>query len=108
VSFEDVFNLLGLCYRARRLVVGEEACRQAIRSGKAELVLVCHSASPNTLHRYESMCHGQNVRLCVLPDTHELGPFLGKPSAKAVAVLDKGFAEGLNHKLCDSFSGGGL
>ena len=46
-----VTSFLGLCLRAGRLVTGQEACVDLIRSGGAALALVDEAASANTLKR---------------------------------------------------------
>ena len=47
-----VMNLLGLCKKAGKTGSGEFQCEEAIRSGRARLVLLAADASENTRKRF--------------------------------------------------------
>ena len=47
-----VMNLLGLCGKAGKTGSGEFQCEEAIRSGRARLVLLAADASENTRKRF--------------------------------------------------------
>ena len=78
-------NMLGLCARAGRLVSGEKACVQAIRSGGAYAVVLDAAAANDA-------CRSHSVPLVVAPAL-SLGDAIGKPGRMAVGITDAGFAE---------------
>ena len=84
-------NLLGLCMRAGRLVSGEQAVLNAIRSGKARLVVVDAGASQNTQKMFADSCEYYDVARIMAPEG-ALGAAIGRPGRMAAAVTDEGFA----------------
>ena len=46
---DRVLSFLGLCRRAKKLVIGAEICEQSIREGKSLLILHASDASQNSL-----------------------------------------------------------
>lgn len=80
---------LGLCARARKLACGAQPAVNAVRSGRAWLVVLDTSAGPNTRKMVENACRHHGVRLCLADG---LGRAVGKYGRMAVAVLDEGMA----------------
>lgn len=62
-----LINMLGLAKRAGKLSGGETAVLEAIRSGKAELVLIATDASDNTKKMFNDKCtyYGVPVYECI-------------------------------------------
>ena len=46
------FSMLSLCQRAGRLVSGELPCENAVKSGKAKLLIIAEDASANTKKKF--------------------------------------------------------
>ena len=86
-----MLSLLGLCARAGRLVTGEKACVQKIRSGGACLALLDGAAADNAVSAVMRACAAHGVPL-VRTGEYELGDAVGKPSRMAAVVTDPGFA----------------
>ena len=85
-------NMLGLCARACRLVSGEKACVQAIRSGGVRAVVLDAAAAKNAAKSISDACRSHSVPLVVAPEG-VLGDAIGKPGRMAVGITDAGFAE---------------
>lgn len=85
-------NMLGLCMRAGRLVSGEKACIQAIRSGSACAVLLDAAAAKNAVKAVRDACAFREVPLLTVP-AHALGDAIGKPGRMVVAITDPSFAD---------------
>ena len=88
-------NMLGLCMRAGKLVRGEDACKQAIRAGKAYLTVIDASASANAKKSLGDSCATYHVPLL---EAEMLGGAIGRGSHKAAVVTDAGFAKALMTK----------
>ena len=90
------YNLIGLCARARRLVVGAQAVEQAIRNQKAHLVIIDQHCAKNTQKQYNDLCTRYSVRIVYLPQPCQAA---GKPGRMAMAIIDPGFAEAIENEL---------
>lgn len=88
-------NLLGLAYRARKVIAGEELVVKEVRSGNAKLVLLSGDASSNTEKKITDKCTYYNVPLQKVESREQLGNAIGKDARVVVAVLDDGFAKKL-------------
>ncbi len=92
-------SLLGLAYRARKIISGEELVVKEIRGGKAKLVLLSSDASPNTEKKITDKCSYYNVPVHRVESREQLGSSIGKDSRVVLAVLDEGFAKKLMELL---------
>ncbi len=88
----QVLSAIGLAKRAGKLVAGEMAVEQCVRSGKAKLLLIATDASAATKERYQNMAsyHEAPWRFALPKD--EMGGAIGKGTRAAAAVTDKGLA----------------
>lgn len=98
-------RLLGLGARARRLAIGVDAAREALRRGVAEAVVMPWDASPRARERLVALAGHRQVALLVGPDAERLGVALGRPPVHGLAVLDRQLARGLRQYLTDEDSG---
>ena len=85
-------GMLGLCARAGRLITGEKAVVQAVRSKSAHLAVLDEQAAPNAVKAVGNACASHDVPLCRMPG---VGEAIGKPGRMAVAVTDEGMARRL-------------
>ncbi len=90
-------SMIGLCKKAGRLTFGVPLVCDAVREGRAELVIYAAGASENSVKRVCDKCRSYEANvtsLDVSPDV--LGKAIGRPSAvAAVGITDKGFAEAI-------------
>ena len=84
-------NMLGLCARAGKLISGEKACLQSIRSGGVYAVMLDAGASGNAVKSISDACSHHDVTLLTVPE-FELGDAIGKPGRMVVGITDPGFA----------------
>ena len=96
---EKIYSLLGLCMRAGKLKSGEFSVLDAIRSHKAELVLVSEDASDNTKKQFSDKCSFYEVPIVFFGDKEKLGHVIGKDVRTSLAITDKGFAQSLSKNL---------
>ncbi|MBI1723023.1 MAG: ribosomal L7Ae/L30e/S12e/Gadd45 family protein, partial [Gemmatimonadetes bacterium] len=92
-------SLLGLGARARRLAIGVDATREALRRGIAEAVVLPSDASERARERLVALAGHRQVAVLVGPDSERLGAALGRPPVHGVAVLDRQLARGLRAHL---------
>ena len=87
---DRLFNAIGLCMKAGKAQSGAFQTENAIRSGKAKLVLLEASASEATKEHYEKMCAAHGVPFYV---TETVGRAIGKDSRIVMAVTDPAFQQ---------------
>lgn len=99
---DKVLSMLGLATRSRNVVSGGFATEQAVKSGKASLVIIAEDASGNTRKKFDNMCNFYKVP-CVFHGTKDvLGHSMGKEERSVLAVTDEGFADSIQKHLGDS------
>lgn len=94
-------NLLGMAYRARKVINGYDSVMIGITSNKAKIVLVASDASSKTIEAFSKKCHFYNVPMYVCFDTAELSKAIGKGLAKVLAINDQGFCKSLSKLLSE-------
>ncbi len=88
----QVLSAIGLAKRAGKLVSGEMAVEQCVRSGKAKLLLIASDASAATIDRYQSMAIYYEAPWRFALQKNEMGGAIGKGTRAAAAVTDTGLA----------------
>ena len=89
-----VSGLLGLAFRAGKLVPGAQMALTLIRDGKAALALLDETASANTVKKVQNACNHHQVQVMLL-DEGVLGRACGRPGMAAGAVKPCGLADRL-------------
>ena len=88
-------GLIGLGYRGRRIVVGVEAVRRELQSGKCWCVVVASDASPRAMEKVVRLATGKGVPIVPGPRAAAIGAQVGKPPVMAVGVRDRALAGGM-------------
>lgn len=99
---DKVLSMLGLAARSRNVVSGGFATEQAVKSGKACLVIIAEDASENTRKKYSNMCKFYEVPYAYHGIKEVLGHSIGREERSTLAVTDKGFADSIRKHLIDS------
>lgn len=96
---DRLLSFLGLCRRAKKLVIGADITVESVEAGKSELILYASDASQNSLKqvRRAAESHGVPV-LCANRGKDALSLALGRLCA-VLSVEDKGFADKLRQML---------
>ena len=90
-----ILSLLGLCMKAGRLKSGGFQTEEAVKSGKAVLVIIAADASENTKDKYKNMCSFYRVKCFEYGNKEELGAAIGREERSTLAVCDAGFSKSL-------------
>lgn len=91
--------MLGIAAKAGRLASGETATEQAVRKGKAALVILSEDASGNTAKKFQNLCKTYDVPLIVFETKETLGRAIGKGERSSIAVLDAALAEAVAGRI---------
>ncbi len=96
----DLLSLIGLCFRARSLAVGEEPVDAAVRARDARLLLLAADAADNTVRRTRHFAESGNCPWLRMPfSKEELGRAVGRTSTAILAVTDIGLAANIACRL---------
>ncbi|HHY81071.1 MAG TPA: 50S ribosomal protein L7ae [Clostridiales bacterium] len=90
---DKFLSILGLCQKAGKLVSGSVQCENAIKNGKAYLVILSNEASESTEKEFSRLCRSNNVDMIIIGTKEQLGGAIGKESRTILAVSDKAFAD---------------
>lgn len=89
----EILRLLGLCFRAGKLVSGDDAVADTVFAGEARLLLLAADAGANITRRAERHAEQKNVPVIRLTDdAQELGWALGRTATSICCITDAGFA----------------
>ncbi len=101
------YGMLGLAARAGKVASGEFSTEKAVKSGRANLVIVAGDASEYTRKMFQNMCAYYNVPMRAWITKEELGHAIGKEKRASLAVMDEGFAHALEKMLRQEEKDGG-
>ena len=96
---DKVLSYLGLAMRGRNLVSGEFQTEDAIKSGKAILVIVAEDASENTKKLFRDKCSYYEVPVYSYGTKQSLGRAIGKDQRSSLAVTDAGLAQAIEKAM---------
>lgn len=96
---DRLLSFLGICRRAKKLVIGAEVSAQSVEEGKSLLILYASDASKNSLKRVLQRAAEHGVATaCVNRTKDELSAALGRLCA-VMSIEDRGFADKLSHMI---------
>jgi ribosomal protein L7Ae-like RNA K-turn-binding protein len=78
-------GFLGLCYRAGQVILGQDACVDAVRKNQAALVLLDETSTDVSRKRFRNACTSHRVPLYGVPGGL-IAQALGKEGRMAAAV----------------------
>ncbi|MDO4765760.1 MAG: ribosomal L7Ae/L30e/S12e/Gadd45 family protein [Eubacteriales bacterium] len=93
------WGIIALCQKAGALVSGEFATMEAIKSGKAYLVLLASDASANTKKKFTDKANYREIPVLEIGSSEELGKAIGKGFRTSAAVIEPGFAQSIRRKM---------
>ena len=96
---DKVLSMIGLATKAGKTVSGEFMTEREIKSGRAVLVVVAGDSSDNTKKKFRDMCEFYKVPIYFYGDKDTLGHAMGKEFRASLAILDEGFAAGIQKEL---------
>ncbi len=100
-----MLSLLGLAAKAGKVVSGDFSVLEAIKSGKAFLVILSRDASGNTTKKFSDKTSYYRVPLIRYATRETLAHAIGKDVRAVAALTDKGFADAIITSLSEQDSG---
>lgn len=97
---DKVLQLLSLATRAGKVSSGEFSTEEALKAGKAYLVIVAGDSSDKTKKHFSDMCSYRDIPMKVYGDKESLGHYIGKEFRASVSVNDKGFSDRILSEIC--------
>lgn len=91
-------NLLGLAFRANKVVTGQEFVVNAIKSHQAKFVFLASDTSLRTLTELKSIIKKNEINYTDRFTQSELSNAIGR-NRKTIAITDKGFAGRFNELI---------
>ena len=88
-----VLQLLGLAFKAKKVISGEDFCVDAIRKNDAKYVFLASDAGVNTTKKISDKATYYNVTLDNSFTSKELSDAIGKTNRMVIAITDSGFAK---------------
>lgn len=85
-------SLLGFAAKAGKIYSGTDRVLEAVRFGKAELLVLAPDASAQSVKKFKDKASYYGVPLIEVLSAEELSKCIGKVNRVCVAVVDKGFA----------------
>ena len=103
---DSVLSLISIARKAGKIAAGEFQTENAVKSGKASLVIVSEEASANTKKKFLNMCTFYEVPVFFYGGKEQLGNAIGCEFRASLAVTDQGLASSIEKKLEDVRDGG--
>ena len=95
MSESKIYGLIGLAKRAGKTADGSFQAEEAVRSGKARLLVAAGDASEGPRERLSDKCRYYRVPFIVFGDRERLGKAVGEAERVCVGICDSGFAEAI-------------
>ncbi len=95
---DPVLSMLSLAQKAGAIASGEYAAEQAIKRGKAYLLILAEDASENTRRKFQNSASFYEIPVLMQSTKDVLGHMLGKGERSVAAVLDPGFSDSILKK----------
>lgn len=95
-----VYGLLGICSKARKLVVGTDAVIEEINRNQIELVIVAKDTSPKSIQKIENVCKRKNIALEIFGTIFENSNSIGKINKAIIGIKDKNLANAIKKEIC--------
>ncbi|MCR5294970.1 MAG: ribosomal L7Ae/L30e/S12e/Gadd45 family protein [Lachnospiraceae bacterium] len=100
---EKVFRYLGLAAKAGKVASGEFQTENALKKGRAGVVLIADDASGNTKKKFADMCSFRGVPYFMIADKAALGHQIGKEMRSSAAVTDENLANAIINTMRETF-----
>ena len=93
---DELLQLLGLIYKAKKLVLGEEILNNL---KKVKVMIIADDISEKSRLRYEKKANSYQIPIINGFDSKQLSEALGKNNVKTIGIIDEGFAKTALNKI---------
>lgn len=92
---DKTLSTLGICYRAKKLVLGEDVLNNL---NTIKLMIIASDISDKSRIRFEKKCSSYNIDILDTYSSDELSNALGKSVVKIIGITDEGFKKSILNK----------
>ncbi len=92
---KNKFQILGLMYASKNLIIGQDAIVAAVRSKKIKFVLISSNASDRTKKTITDKCEFYEIPYGFVEENGEMAKAIGKGTIMVVGTNSSGFAKKL-------------
>ena len=86
--------MIGLMRKANKLSLTEQKCKEDIKNGKSELILISSDCSDNVSEKIRILSDNHNIRCIRCEYTkYQLASAVGSGLCTVISINDKGFSE---------------
>jgi len=89
---KKILSMIGMAYKAGKVVSGEDPVRKAIRGKTVKLLIIAEDASDNTKKRFINSASYYHVPYFIYLTKEELSDSLGHKIRSVASITDEGFA----------------
>lgn len=87
-----ILSLIGLAYRSRNMVSGEDTVLKELKKGSISLVIVAGDSSANTKKKFNDKCSYRNIKIVEFSTKESLGRAIGKEYRGVIGIKDINFS----------------
>ena len=95
INYQKIYGLIGLATKAGKIVVGTDACIEAIENKNAKLILLAEDASDRTKNLFKEKSKQFNIPIFEICKKENLSKASGKNNKAIIVIKEKGFAEAI-------------
>jgi ribosomal protein L7Ae-like RNA K-turn-binding protein len=88
-------SMLGIAEKSGKLKSGNYQVEEAVKEGKAFLVLVAENGSKRTIKSYQDMCSFYETPIYIDGTIDEISQAIGKTNRAAICINDRSLGEAL-------------
>lgn len=88
-----VLSLIGLAYKSRNLVSGDDTVLKELKKGTIKLVIIAADSSENTKKKFRDKCSYRNVQMIEFSTKEDLGKAMGKEFRGIIGIKEKNFSQ---------------
>jgi len=96
---ESIYRLIGLAFRAGKVLTGHDEIIRTLKEGKGRLLIVTEDISGKARKEYVSFAEEREVGIKEFGLKEKLGHAVGKTARPAVLVTEAGFANTISSKI---------
>ncbi len=87
-----LISMLGMAYKARKTISGDESLRKSIRDQKVKLVIIAEDASDNTKKRFINSAKYYKINYYIVLTKAELSKSSGTNNRAVIGIIDLNFS----------------
>lgn len=102
-SKNKIMSMIGMAYKANRVVSGEELLKKSIKEGKIKLIIIAEDASNNTKKRLINSALHYSIPYYICLSMDDLRRVISWKYRAFIGITDLNFSKILGKLIDDSF-----